>query len=117
MLTEEQKQAILDEAAKFAAQRVQPIILDEAAKGNTKIVPVIQPPTEEDWREAILQESAQEHDTYRPKGYGKTTRPKNLLRKRRTAKKISAKSKARNKPKGLSRRKKAKALHKRKKRS
>lgn len=77
--------------------------------------------TEEE-KAAILEESAQrypreyEADPHLPKGWGKTTRPKGHLRKRKAAKRMTASSKAKNKPKGLSRRKKAKPLHRRKKR-
>ena len=69
----------------------------------------------EEQKQAILDEAKE--DAFKPKGYGKTTRPKNLLRKRKTGKKITAQSKTRSRPKKLSRRKKSKPLHKRKKRA
>lgn len=72
----------------------------------------------EEQREAILKDSAT--------GYfqgpacrlpGPRKKYTTAQRKRRkTTKKLSTASKARNRPKGLSKRKKAKALHKRKKR-
>ena len=53
--------------------------------------------------QAILGESAKntvfrdlQEELYRPKGIGKTTRPKNFLRKRKAARKRSRASKRRN---------------------
>lgn len=45
-------------------------------------------------KQAILDEASE--DTFRPKGYGKTTRPKNLLRRRKRRQKLSQASKRRN---------------------